>query len=40
MGKMATIVEKAQVVSYKVAETIARNVQPRDNSKNFDFICL
>jgi hypothetical protein len=27
-GKIATIVEKAQVVSYKVAEIIGRNMQP------------
>jgi uncharacterized protein with PhoU and TrkA domain len=28
MGKIATIAEKAQVASYKVAKIIARNMQP------------
>jgi hypothetical protein len=35
MEKIATIAEKAQVSSYKVAEIIARNIQPHTIAENF-----
>jgi hypothetical protein len=40
MEKIATIAEKAQVASYKVAEIIARNMQPHAIAETFDFTCL